>query len=412
LTTAIGDVVRQRRVCVVGGGLAGLTAAAVAAGRGAEVVVFEARETVGGRARSRVREGVVFNQGPHGLNPRHGAVEVFAELGISVRGSQPRLGGACGRLRGVIGLLPGTPADAIRSRLVGPRAKLQLGRAFARPARLLETELLGVSLQQWIDIRFSNDDARAIAMMTGRLTTYIDDLSTLDATAGVHQIVAALSDGVLYLDGGWQQLVDALRDAAEQWGAKIVTDRKIEAIDEVDTCDAIVLALGGPQHVARFLDGKSRCANSWTPAAPVMAASLDVALSKLPYPERRACMGVDDPIYCSVHTPAALAPAGVEVLHVLRYGDPDTDPRAELEAFLDDAQPGWRHEVIDEQYGRRLTVSHDRPRPATGLRGRPAVEVADVDGLYIAGDWVGPAGLLADAAVLSGHAAGIAAAAS
>ena len=46
---------------------------------------------------------------------------------------------------------------------------------------------------------------------------------------------------------------------------------------------------------------------------------------------------------------------------------------------------------------------------AGGLAGRPAVVVPGADGLLLAGDWVGPTGMLADAAVASGHDAGLAA---
>lgn len=400
---------RRDRVAIVGGGLAGLTAAAVAARRGAEVVVFEARETVGGRARSRVRDGVVFNQGPHGLNPRHGAIEVLAELGVTVRGTQPRFGGAYGRLRGSIGLLPSTPRDAIRSRLVGLRAKAQLASVFSRPQRLLRSDRADRSLQEWIDEHFSDADARAIAMMTGRLTTYVEDLTTLDATAGINQIVAALTDGVLYVDGGWQQLVDALRDAAEQAGVKIVTDHKVDTLADLDSSGSVVLAAGGPHHAARLCDGASPIVDACAEQArPIRATSLDLALRRLPQPERRACMGVDEPFYCSVHTPSAMAAEGVEVLHALRYGDAEVDPRPDLEAFLDDAQPGWRREVVDEQYGRRLIVSYDRPG-LSSLRGRAPVSVADLHDVYLAGDWVGSEGMLADAAVLSGRAAALAA---
>lgn len=49
--------------------------------------------------------------------------------------------------------------------------------------------------------------------------------------------------------------------------------------------------------------------------------------------------------------------------------------------------------------------------PAAGLRGRPVATVEDRPGAFLAGDWVGPEGLLADAAVASGVASGRAAAA-
>jgi NAD(P)-binding Rossmann-like domain len=54
-------------VVIVGGGLAGLFAAALVAQASRYVTVFEHAAEVGGRAATRVREGISFNLGPHAL---------------------------------------------------------------------------------------------------------------------------------------------------------------------------------------------------------------------------------------------------------------------------------------------------------------------------------------------------------
>ncbi len=56
-----------KRIIVIGGGWAGLTAAATAATAGAEVVLLEARSELGGRARTETNNGFLFNQGAHAL---------------------------------------------------------------------------------------------------------------------------------------------------------------------------------------------------------------------------------------------------------------------------------------------------------------------------------------------------------
>jgi hypothetical protein len=54
-----------------------------------------------------------------------------------------------------------------------------------------------------------------------------------------------------------------------------------------------------------------------------------------------------------------------------------------------------------------MTVSHVIPTVAAGgLKGRVPVEVRELPGLYLAGDWVGAQGMLANASVASAsHAA-------
>jgi phytoene dehydrogenase-like protein len=417
MTTHLGDrCIADRAIAVVGGGLAGLTAAATAARAGAAVTVFEAREHPGGRARSlTTATGARFNQGPHALYAGFAGWEVLRGLGIEPRGGRPSVH-AWGMLRGRLDRLPGTPIDALRTRLIGTRAKAQLGRLLANPKALLRDDLRRRSFADWIDERLTHPDAVALARMLGRVTTYIDDPATVAAEAAVPQLVGALRDGVRYLDGGWDQLVGALRAAAEDAGAKTRTAGKVHAVrpagdrwsvegDDIATeVGAVVIAAGGPGAVASLLGEASPVAAGWVDElAPVHMTSLDLHLARLPRPDRRAAFAVDGPYYLSAHTPAANLCADGEVLHVARYGDAGDDPRAELEAFLDAVQPGWQPEVRAEQYGRRLTVTHGRPDPASGLAGRPGPAVPDCPGVFVAGDWVGGRGMLADAAIASGR---------
>lgn len=80
--------------------------------------------------------------------------------------------------------------------------------------------------------------------------------------------------------------------------------------------------------------------------------------------------------------------------------------------MLDSAQPGWREQVIHRRFMPALVVANDIPQAARGgLAGRPGPEVPDAPGLFVAGDWVGPEGMLSDAATASARAAAARAAA-
>jgi phytoene dehydrogenase-like protein len=281
-------------------------------------------------------------------------------------------------------------------------------------------------MQQWIESRSSDADTRALLGMFSRVATYCGDLDALDARAGIAQVVQARIHGVVYLDGGWQQLVDGMDRVVRARGVRVRTRAKVDAIDARDDgfvvrtedgdvdADAVVHAAGGPTDLDAALRGTNTTVADWARRErPVIASTLDLALRALPVPDRRITFGLDEPVYFSVHTPyARLVPDGPgEVAHLLWYGDADDDPRPRLEAVLDRAQPGWRDEVVEARYGRRLVVAHGRPLPGSGLAGRPPVAVPDAPGLFVAGDWVGPEGLLADAVFASGRDAGRAAAA-
>ena len=78
-------------VVVVGGGLAGLSAAALVAQAGRSVILFEQAGDVGGRAATQVRHGISFNLGPHALYFLGACVQVApgARRTLHGTGSQP-----------------------------------------------------------------------------------------------------------------------------------------------------------------------------------------------------------------------------------------------------------------------------------------------------------------------------------
>ena len=93
-------------------------------------------------------------------------------------------------------------------------------------------------------------------------------------------------------------------------------------------------------------------------------------------------------------------------MHAAFYLGPDAPApaaiEAELVAMVDRLQPGWQDQVVERRFVPDLMVTSALPLASEGgLAGRPAVEVAERPGLFLAGDWVGPEGLLADASLAS-----------
>jgi hypothetical protein len=65
-------------------------------------------------------------------------------------------------------------------------------------------------------------------------------------------------------------------------------------------------------------------------------------------------------------------------------------------------QPGWRAEVAHRRFLPDMIVMNAMPLASRGgASGRPAPRVEDVEGLFVAGDWVGREGLLVDASLAS-----------
>src|SRR5690348_13744823 len=77
-------------VIIIGGGLAGLTTAALVARSGKSVTLFEESSSeIGGRGRTSVHDGYYFNQGPHALYIADVGAKILQELGVEYTGRNP-----------------------------------------------------------------------------------------------------------------------------------------------------------------------------------------------------------------------------------------------------------------------------------------------------------------------------------
>jgi phytoene dehydrogenase-like protein len=411
--------IEQTDAVVVGGGLAGFMAAAKLARAGRSVVVLEQGKQLGGRAATNTEGGVHFNLGPRALYCQGHAFRLLQELDVPFRGALPTPGIALGYYQGREHRLPGTLSSLFWTRLLSPAQKWRLAQLFRELPHLDTTGLASTSAAQWVRQRYGTGALADYLFTSFRLTTYVADMQQLSAGAAIDQLKLGLAGNVWYLDGGWQSLIEGLRCAAESHGAEVQSGAHVssvrsdargvlvELMDRVIRANVVVLAIPPraacetlslpAQHpLVRWLSG----------AQPVRAACLDVALAKLPRPQHRFALGVDQPLYFSVHSAAArLAPDGVAVLHVMKYLESrESGPQLEeeLQQFLERAQPGWRQHVLRQRFLPSMVVTPDLPQAhGGGLAGRPAVTAAKLPGVFLAGDWVGSRGQLADAAAAS-----------
>jgi phytoene dehydrogenase-like protein len=269
-------------------------------------------------------------------------------------------------------------------------------------------------VDDWLRSEIAHEDVRRLLAALFRLATYANSPDQ-SAEVAVGNLQSALAHGVMYLDHGWQTLVDGLRAAAIESGARIETGTRVDAVlhdDRVGACASpAARAVRCGVVAARPTNGGcsvARALATWAASAmPVRAACLDVGLSHLPVTGATFGLGVDEPLYASVHTAVAkLHPSGGALFQVAKYiaHGADDDARADerqLEGVLDLLQPGWRDAVVARRFLPQLVVSHALVTAAGGgLAGRPGPAVP-VAGLFVAGDWVGREGLLFDASAAS-----------
>jgi phytoene dehydrogenase-like protein len=405
-------------VIIVGGGLSGL-AAAVQLGRlAARVVLFDDAVEIGGRARTQCRKGFHLNFGPHRLYERGAAVAGLRQLGVPIDSAPRGPNGGFAIWRGTKHTLPVGYCSLLTTDLFGLAAKLEAARFLSAIPAVRVSLLHDVALAEWLGTQVHDPRVFEFVLALVRFTTYVNDPERLSAAAAVEQLALSLAGPVLYIHKGWGTLVAALRAAAVAAGARIVSGRRVIAVNaerrravsvtlaggEVVDCRAVVGAIGPNRARALFGCGVMPTGS----APPVCVAALDLALKRLPVKRAVFALGVDVPVSFSADSAfVSVAPRVGAVVHVAKYLRPGAcdaaADEAQLERTVDLLQPGWRDLVLYRRFLPSVVVSHAlATADGGGIAGRPDGRVQDLDNVFLAGDWIGPTGQLADASVSSG----------
>ena len=360
------------QITVVGGGIAGLTAAISAAEQGATVRLLEAHEELGGRARS-TGGAYKANLGPHALLSSSPFWSWLGERGLLPDHARPPLSGIRFRWRNEIRRVPAVGAAVAALRLRSRSAPVELSfRAWA-------TDLVGA-------------EAAEILSRSGGVITYHHDPGELSAAFLWEPLVRGLLSApptARYPIGGWSAIIARMRDRAAALGVTIETGSRVHDLPSAPVIVAVELA-----DARELLDDDSL---RWTSGN---AVCLDLALRR-----RRGdpfvLVDLQESGWVERFSAAdhSLAPDDEELIQAqmpIRPGESPDGAARRLEGLLDAAFSGWR----ERETWRRRQVMTGRTgaidMPGTTWRDRPAIDRGD--GVFLAGDMAAAPGCLSEVA--------------
>ncbi|WP_418040677.1 phytoene desaturase family protein [Paenibacillus xylanilyticus] len=403
---------------IIGAGIAGLTASIYLARAGQKVLLLEKGAHPGGRAASTELADAQVNLGAHALN--RSALPILRDIGVIPDGMAPKPPGSLvfdgensrGMNVSLLRLLFGSRLNS--------REKYQLLGFYWSLNREDASSLNRVSLQEYLDTRVPSLCAQRIVLALVRLSTYCDAPDLISAGAVIHQLKQSR---VLYVNGGWQSLINQLTTRAQQAGVSIRNGVSVQEVrgtmprieiklkDESRLISRNIISTAGPKSTLAFLNPALTTTEEalYRQLVPVYAACLDLVVTGMPNPQTTFVLGADAPWYYANHSATASLSIHSErnVVHVMKYlpatghSDPKRD-EYELTGFLDCIQSGWRKHVVRKRLLPRMLVTHAVPTAETGgLQGRPGPQVKGRPGIYVAGDWVGSEGMLVHASLAS-----------
>lgn len=360
---------RHMTISIIGGGLAGLVAAIEAAEQGGSVELFEARDVLGGRARSNAPP-YVADTGPHALYP-------------------PSIGWDWLRARD---LLPPTTKPLRRGYRVVQDGKLTaLSFRYAHAAAAIRGKApVDVDFRTWA-ARAAGAKAAETASSLLIAFTYDHDPGRLSAAFCAHRFRRLVSPRlkVRYVIGGWQRLVDVLEQKAASLGVKIFKGTHVRDLPEPP-----VIVATDPRNAKLLLRDDNLV---WSTGR---IAVLDVAIrnrKRLP----TVVFDLDHPTVAVRHSSVdpSLAPPDEQLLEAATGFPPgETLDQAvgRIQLFLDTAFKGWRErETWRHHFAFDMGAGAVDP-PGQTWRDRPSIDYDN--GVFLAGDWVAAPGLLSDVA--------------
>jgi phytoene dehydrogenase-like protein len=370
----------MNEITVIGGGVAGLTAAITCAEGDASVRLLEAHETVGGRARS--TDGAYkANLGPH-------AIYVGGVLSdwLNARALMPPL--ARPLLTGVRFHYQGAIHRTAPLTLIPPGLRLR--------GRIAPVEQ---DFRSWASDHGDARTADLLSSLAGVYTFYHDpgELSAAFVWERTQRLLLTARPPARFVVGGWTMLVEALERHARGLGVEILTGERADALPDPPAIIALEL-----RDARRLLKDDTL---EWPSGRTVC---LDLGLR-----ERRGDPWIVSDLEnsgwierYSAQDPS-LAPDGEQLVQAQMPLRPDEDvdqAAARLELLLDASLEGWRDRVTWRRRQLMDGRSGALDLPGSTWRDRPAVDRGE--GTFLCGDQVAAPGCLAEVSFASALDAG------
>lgn len=364
-------------VTIVGGGIAGLTAAISCAEGGVSVTLHEAHREIGGRGRATDPPYIA-----------HDGCHVFYTGGEDYRWLR--------RHGFVRGLGWPSPLDFahIRFRVDGALRRVPPGAMLRAQSRRWLAAPVDVDFRTWASEMWDEVTAEHMANAIA-VTTYHADTGALSAAFVwnlFQRVLGPRVPTIRWVRGGWQRVIDTMAERAVALGVEIETGSRLDSLPN------------GPTIVATDLTSAARLLDDDT----LVGTSGDCVLLDFAVDRRRSdatiVFDLDEGGFhesCSM-TDKSVAPAGQSLFALqmpVRSGESIRQARERLNVFAETVVPDWSERATFSRNGSAKGRTGAVDLPGATWRDRPKIDRGG--DVYLAGDMVAAPGMRGEIAVNS-----------
>ncbi|GAB7388195.1 FAD-dependent oxidoreductase [Bacillaceae bacterium] len=415
-------------VVIVGGGLAGLSAAASLSHKGKKIALLERANMLGGRAVSLNIKGFTFNFGAHAIYGRDTSVLrlLKKELGLRIHWRDFNPNKVKYDLGDELTDVPANIQGLFRTKVLKGTGKLKFTFEVFKTLLRLETGHPHLSIGKWMEKERLDEEVREmmLTLASSNFFTREPEKIPSDVFFDYYRRLFTTHKPVAYIGGGWKALIEEFVRVAEENGGKIFTRMKAEGVrcgddrvlavqtpEQTFAADEFIFCIP-PKELAQVFRGTKieRSVAQYAAYHPSYVLVYDVGLQKridVPYTyvyDKKNHMFITD---LSYYDPTSV-PEGGQLLQAIAYlkqedvGNKEVmdEYKRKVEALYDKHFPGWREVLVVPRISLRAAAQEikwtmtQKPMP---------VFFPEYRNLFFAGDWCEGKGQLSELSFSSAY---------
>lgn len=414
------------KVIIVGGGLAGLSAAARLAYHGYDVTLLEKSPKLGGRAMSIPMKGFNFNFGAHAIYSRDKSIlkKYENEIGLQVdwKNFSPRK--AYYDLGTYMTPMPATLEGLFKTKILDANNKVRFASEVVKTISTIERGEEGIPIGEYLADEKEQIRDLFLTLASSNFFTNEPEKIPSPLFFQYYKRMFASNNAVSYIGGGWQAIVDNLAKIVEEHGGKIITREKVSKVemeknrvvavhgkkDTVYHGDSFIFCIPPKELSSLFADTEyQKLFTEFEQYQSTQVVVYDVGLSKRiesPYTyiyHKAERVFITDISYYD-HT---CIPEGGQLMQAISYlneeeikeGKADEKVKA-IESVYDKHFPGWRDVLVAKRISKKATVQEIKCKDDQRLM---PTKFYSLPNSYFAGDWCQGDGQLSELSFSSAY---------